>query len=112
MKKEEKKSSLFETVISAAKSGAEESKHAAMAYADFVAAADEGDYLRAANRLWQAANAAAYAQAYLEIAASAASAAGDATMIRLYTSRALVARCAAEAYRGGLDALVAAGFRA
>lgn len=112
MKDEVKKGSLFDAVISAAKSGAEESQSAARAYAAFVAAVDAGDYSLAANRMWQAATAAGYAQAYLEIAASAARAEGDKTILRLYTTRALAARCAAEAYRGGLDALVAAGFRA
>lgn len=112
MKDEEKKGSLFETVISAAKSGAEQSTYAARAYADFVAAVDAGDYSLAADRLWYAANAAGYAQAYFGLAASAARAEGDEKLLRLYTSRALAARCAAEAYRGGLDTLVAAGFNA
>ena len=109
MKDEVKEGSLSAAEMTAAKSAAEQSTYAARAYADFVAAVDAGDYSRAANRLWYAASASGYAQAYYEIAAIAA---GTETSRRSYRTRAIAARGAAEAYRGGIDALVAAGFRA
>ena len=108
MKDEEKKGPLSAAEMTAAKSGAEQSTYAARAYANFVAAVDAGDYALAADRLWFAASASGYAQAYFELAAMAAD---TETSRRSYKTRAIAARGAAEAYRGGLDALVA-GFSA